>query len=116
MDLASKTCTPCEQLTEKYTIEQAQESLSKLKLNWEITDETKWLKITLKRGELGLKDYPALADLAHKISKMADEQDHHPRLYLTYYSLRVELRTFVVDGLTENDFIIAAKIEELLKS
>ena len=47
---------------------------------------------------------------------MAEEQGHHPDLYLTWGKVRVEIWTHKIDGLTESDFIFAAKAQSLLET
>ena len=50
---------------------------------------------------------------AQKIATIANQQDHHPDLGIHYKSVDVELTTHAIDGLSKNDFIMAAKIDEL---
>jgi 4a-hydroxytetrahydrobiopterin dehydratase len=51
--------------------------------------------------------------LVDRIAPIAEAEGHHPDLHLTYGSLRVDLWTHVAGGLTDNDFILAAKIEQI---
>ncbi|MBI4533312.1 MAG: 4a-hydroxytetrahydrobiopterin dehydratase, partial [Candidatus Melainabacteria bacterium] len=50
-------------------------------------------------------------DLANKVGEIAEQQGHHPDLFVAWGELRVELWTHKVNGLTESDFILAAKID-----
>jgi 4a-hydroxytetrahydrobiopterin dehydratase len=52
-------------------------------------------------------------ELVDKIAQLAEEEGHHPDLHLSYGSLRVELWTHAAGGLTENDFVLAAKIDQI---
>ncbi len=52
-------------------------------------------------------------ELINRIAPIAEEEGHHPDLHLTYGSLRVELWTHAAGGLTENDFVLAAKIDQI---
>ena len=52
--------------------------------------------------------------LVDRIAEVAEAEAHHPDLHLSYGSLRIELTTHAAGGLTENDFILAAKIDRLL--
>ncbi len=52
-------------------------------------------------------------ELVNRIARVAEEEQHHPDLYLSYAVLRVELWTHAAGGLTENDFVLAAKIDRL---
>ncbi len=61
-----------------------------------------------------LTDFEAALELANKIGRLAEDEGHHPDLHLTgYRNLSVALWTHAVGGLTENDFIMAAKIDAL---
>ena len=63
-----------------------------------------------------MKDFMAAIALINSIAEIAEKEDHHPDLHLTgYRNLRIELSTHSIGGLCENDFILAAKINELPK-
>ena len=58
-------------------------------------------------------DFKQALDFTNSIGRIAEEQGHHPDIFLTYGEVRVQLSTHSAGGLTENDFILAAKINEL---
>ncbi len=61
-----------------------------------------------------MKDFAAALDFFHRVGQVAEAEDHHPDLHLTgYRNVAIELSTHAVDGLTENDFILAAKIDQI---
>jgi len=60
------------------------------------------------------KNFVAAMAMAHKITEIAESENHHPDLHVSYRTLRVELTTHSVGGLTENDFIVAAKIDQII--
>jgi 4a-hydroxytetrahydrobiopterin dehydratase len=63
------------------------------------------------------KDFLDAVSLIQKIAPVAEAEDHHPDLHLTgYRKLTIELSTHAIGGLSENDFILAAKIDQLLLS
>ena len=65
----------------------------------------------------GMKDFMAAVQLIGQIAEVAESEDHHPDLHLTSYrKLRIDLATHAIGGLSENDFILAAKIEALPKT
>ena len=69
------------------------------------------------RREWQMKDFPAAVDLIIGIRDLAEAMDHHPDLHLTgYRRLAAELSTHSIEGLSENDFVLAAQIEGLPKS
>jgi 4a-hydroxytetrahydrobiopterin dehydratase len=66
------------------------------------------------RREWRVKDFLTALDFFQRIGQVAEAEDHHPDLHLTgYRNVAVELSTHAVGGLTENDFILAAKIDQL---
>ena len=61
-----------------------------------------------------MKNFTAAVRLINKIAEIAESENHHPDIHLTgYRKLRIELTTHALGGLTENDFIVAAKINVL---
>jgi len=66
------------------------------------------------RREWRARDFAAALAFFHRIGEVADREDHHPDVHLTgYRNVAVELWTHAAGGLTENDFILAAKIDAL---
>jgi 4a-hydroxytetrahydrobiopterin dehydratase len=66
------------------------------------------------RREWKVKDFAAALDFFQRVGQVAEAQDHHPDLHLTgYRNLAIELSTHAIGGLSENDFILAAKIDQL---
>ena len=66
------------------------------------------------RREWRVKDFATALDFFARVGQVAEAEDHHPDLHLTgYRSVAIELSTHAVGGLTENDFILAAKIDRL---
>lgn len=64
--------------------------------------------------DLRLKDFMAVVSLVRDIADLAEDEGHHPDLLLHgYRNLRIRVQTHAVGGLTDNDFILAAKIERL---
>jgi 4a-hydroxytetrahydrobiopterin dehydratase len=68
-------------------------------------------------AEYRMKDFAEGVRLISRIAEVAEVQDHHPDVHLTgYRRLKIELSTHSIGGLSENDFILAAKIDELPKN
>jgi len=57
-------------------------------------------------------DFAQALEFVNKVGAIAEDQDHHPEIWFTWGKVRVSVHTHAVDGLTENDFILAAKIDE----
>lgn len=110
-ELAGKKCVPCEGGVPALTAEQSKSCLPALP-GWTLAADAK----SLRRDYL-MKDFMAAVDFIRRVAEIAEAEDHHPDLHLTgYRRLAVELSTHAIGGLSENDFILAAKIERLPKA
>lgn len=108
--LAQRKCKPCEGGVEPLPQAAAQALLQDVP-GWELV-EGKAIRKTMK-----CKDFLDAVALIQKIAPIAEAEDHHPDLHLTgYRKLTIELSTHAIGGLSENDFILAAKIDQLLPS
>ncbi|OFY64288.1 MAG: hypothetical protein A3H98_13615 [Bacteroidetes bacterium RIFCSPLOWO2_02_FULL_36_8] len=106
--LSSKKCLPCEGLTFPLPSERCNELLKKLK-GWKIVEGNKIEKLIV------LKNFVQSLSLLNKIGKIAEAENHHPDMFLfSYKNVRITLSTHSIGGLSENDFIVAAKIDKLL--
>jgi 4a-hydroxytetrahydrobiopterin dehydratase len=108
MNLSKKHCVPCEGIGQPLSKEGAEKLLKELP-GWELSADAKNISRQLK-----LKNFMAAVKLIGRIAEIAEAEDHHPDIHLTgYRNLRVDLSTHALKGLSENDFIVAAKINEL---
>jgi 4a-hydroxytetrahydrobiopterin dehydratase len=106
-DLARRHCTACHGGSPALTAEQVREHLRAVP-DWKLTGDGHI------RREWRVKDFPVALDFFNRVGRIAEEEDHHPDLHLTgYRNVAVELSTHAVNGLTDNDFILAAKIDQL---
>lgn len=105
---ADRKCEPCMGGAKPLTVDQAAENLKGLK-GWRLGEQTQSLL-----SDYLMKDFAAAVEFINEIMKVAEASDHHPDLHLTgYRKLRVELSTHSIGGLSDNDFILAAKIDRL---
>ncbi|MDP3795077.1 MAG: 4a-hydroxytetrahydrobiopterin dehydratase [bacterium] len=79
-----------------------------LKTSWTVLDETKI------RREFTFRDFPEAMAFVNKVAQLAESENHHPDMHIFYSRVVIELWTHAIGGLSENDFIVAAKIEELV--
>ncbi len=106
--LRERTCKPCAGGAEPLPLSAAQALLQDV-AGWELV-EGKAIRKTVK-----CKDFLDAVSLIQKIAPIAEAEDHHPDLHLTgYRKLTIDLSTHAIGGLSENDFILAAKIDQLL--
>src|SRR3954452_3373021 len=107
-ELAKKKCAPCEGGVEAYSPEDARKQLASLP-GWQLAPDGKKI-----RREWVLKDFLAGVKFFNKVAKVAQSEDHHPDLHLVGYRKgAIELSTHAIGGLSENDFILAAKIDQV---
>jgi 4a-hydroxytetrahydrobiopterin dehydratase len=107
-DLADRRCVPCEGGVQALNREQTN-SLLEAVPSWKPAADGRSI-----RCEWRVKDFATALDFFHRIARIAEDQDHHPDLHLTgYRNVAVELSTHAIRGLSENDFILAAKIDHL---
>ena len=100
-----RKCVPCEGGIPPLDEKQIQEELSKVK-DWVLRKNSIEKDYTFNTYLDGL-------NFVYSIGKLAEEQGHHPEMNLGYKRLTVRLTTFAIGGLSENDFILASKIDEL---
>jgi len=109
-NLSKKKCVPCEGGVEALFCERAEELQKELNSEWMLIDQCRMLARSFV-----LPDFKTALELANKIGAIAEEEGHHPDLTLGYGNVGVELTTHAIGGLSENDFIVAAKIDEIAK-
>ena len=106
--LSQRTCKSCEGGTEPLPESAARRLLNDVR-GWEL------IKGTCIRRTVTCKNFLAAVQLIQTIAPIAEAEDHHPDLHLTGYKrLTIELSTHSIGGLSDNDFIMAAKISRLL--
>ena len=107
-ELTRKRCRPCEGGIPALSREQAEAIVRNLE-GWTLDPDAR--RIT---RSWSVKDFMAGIDFFNRIAAVAEAEDHHPDLHLEgYRKVTIALSTHAVKGLTENDFILAAKINEL---
>ena len=105
-DLASKTCVPCRGGVPALK----GQDLNNLKLQvpgWDIVNEHH----LHRRFEF--PDFVQALAFVNRVGELAEQQGHHPDIYLTWGKVEITIWTHKIDGLTESDFILAAKIDKL---
>lgn len=108
-ELNQKHCVPCEGGTAPLTQEEEEKYLSAVP-NWQI-DRTGVHQIS---RDFQCKNFMDAVSFISKIAELAEAEGHHPNLYLHDFKfLKVTLYTHAITGLSENDFIMAVKIDEL---
>ncbi len=108
--LAEQRCEPCEGGLEPLSRVQAEELMRALHDDW-VLDESAG-KITREFSFVG---FNRPVQFANAVAYIAGSEGHHPEITITYGSCRVSYWTHAIDGLSDNDFICAAKIDRLVE-
>src|SRR5947209_1393000 len=110
-NLAAKHCVPCEAGTPPLPIEEARAMLDQVP-GWELMEPAE--------GEAGVpmlvrrfrfKDFAEAMAFVNRVADLAEAEGHHPDIHISWNRVRLELTTHAIKGLSENDFILAAKVD-----
>ncbi len=105
-DLADRECIPCKGGVPPLEMDRIQELLAQLD-GWRAEGAHHLEK------RYTFPDFAGALELVNRVGVVAEEQNHHPDIWFTWGKARIEIRTHKIDGLTENDFVLAAKIDRL---
>ncbi len=106
MSLSQKHCVPCRGGVPPLKGAEL-DNLRKQVSGWDVVDEHHLSKT------YAFPDFVKALDFVNRTGAVAEQEGHHPDVYLSWGKVRVEIWTHKIDGLTESDFILAAKIDEL---
>lgn len=114
-DLLYKKCLPCEGGVKPFTRSDAESMLGQV-AGWQLVSEgsveSPLLMIT---REFSFKDFKEALLFVNRVGMLAEDEGHHPNIYLySWNKVRIELYTHAIGGLSENDFIVAAKINAMV--
>lgn len=107
VELADRKCVPCRGGTPPLTAEEIAPLFGQLAEGWRVEDDKRLIK------SYRFKNFVQAVDFVNAITTVAEEEGHHPDLYVRWGEVRVYLWTHKIDGLTESDFYMAAKIDRL---
>jgi 4a-hydroxytetrahydrobiopterin dehydratase len=110
MNLTAKKCTPCQGGIPPMTQDIAEKYLHEAP-EWELRDNATRLKRTFK-----FNNFADAMALAQKVGDLCEAEGHHPDLTVGWGYCKVEFQTHKINGLHENDFIMAAKVNRLADS
>lgn len=107
MNLLNKKCVACEGGIPPLTEEESAKYLSQT-LGWELLDDAKKIQ-----KEFTFKNFKEAMAFINKVADLAEKEGHHPDIHIYYNEVNLELWTHAIGGLSENDFILAAKINHI---
>lgn len=108
MTLAEKGCKPCKGETVPMSNDEATALLKKI-IGWSLVDGHLY-------KEFKFKDFMEAIGFVNNLAEVAEKEDHHPNISIQYNKVSIDLWTHAINGLSENDFILAAKMDKILLS
>lgn len=106
-NLSEKECIPCKGDTPALKGKELEELHDQLRGEWNLVDDHHLTR------DYTFDDFQGALDFTNRVGEMSEKQGHHPEIYLTWGKVTLEVYTHAIDGLTESDFIWAAKAENL---
>lgn len=105
--LAEKECVPCKGGVPPLRGEELRELAEELDAGWEVVEQHHLEK------EFSFPDFRQALEFTNEVGELAEAQGHHPDIHLAWGAVRVTVWTHKIDGLTESDFVFAAKVEAI---
>ncbi len=105
MDITKK-CIPCQGGVPKLNSEEITQFLSKIDNYWMVEDDRLF-------KDFDFNNYDQAVNFANNVVNIANEEEHHPYIHINYKNVRIILFTHKINGLHENDFLMAAKIDKI---
>jgi len=110
-DLASERCLPCEQGTPPMQMEDSLALLGGLDGKWRLTDDGRALT-----REITFKTFGRAMSFLNRVAEIAEREGHHPDFCLSRWNqVSLSLTTHAIGGLSRNDFVLAAKLQAVIK-
>lgn len=106
-ELANKKCHACNDQTSPLKGEALKKMQKQLGDDWKLVDEHHLEK------EYGFKNFKEALDFTNRVGAIAEQEGHHPDIYLAWGKVKLDLWTHKIGGLSENDFILAAKADSV---
>ena len=109
-DLLKKKCVPCEGGLIPFDISQIHKYQKKVD-GWNIANNDKKIYFLVKNFEF--KNFEESQNFINKVGKISEEEGHHPDISFGWGYAKINITTHAIEGLCENDFILAAKIDQI---
>lgn len=107
-ELLEKSCKPCEGGVKPLSSSEVTKLAQELDQHWKVSDDKKSIS-----RECSFKNYYQTIAFVNSVAWIAHREDHHPDLEVTYNRCKIIYTTHAIGGLSENDFICAAKVDTL---
>ena len=110
-DLLKKKCLPCEGGVPALDISEIHKYQKKID-GWEVKSDEK--KIYFLEKEFKFKNFLNSQKFINEVSKISENEGHHPDILFGWGYAKIKITTHAIEGLSENDFILAAKIDQII--
>ena len=110
-DLLNKKCVPCEGGVLPFDISEIHKYQKKVD-GWDIVKDDK--EIYFLKKEFNCKNFLESQKFLDKVGKISEEESHHPDINFGWGYAKIQITTHAIKGLSENDFILAAKIDQII--
>ena len=110
-DLINKKCTPCEGGIIPFDITEIHKYQKKVD-GWDISKDKKEIFLLYKK--FNFKNFIESQNFVNEVGKISEEEGHHPDILFGWGYAEIKITTHAIEGLSENDFILAAKIDQLI--
>ncbi|MFA6520255.1 MAG: 4a-hydroxytetrahydrobiopterin dehydratase [Candidatus Paceibacterota bacterium] len=104
-DLLNKKCVPCEGGVFPLTREEIPPYMAQIN-GWELSEDATEISKQYK-----FKDFIGAINFVNHVAEIAEAEGHHPDIHINYNKVKLVLSTHAIGGLSENDFILAAKVD-----
>ena len=109
-DLINKKCVPCEGGATPFDISEIHKYQKKVD-GWEIIKNDKNIYFLEKKFKF--KNFLASQDFVNKVGEISEQEGHHPDIMFGWGYAKINITTHAIEGLSENDFILASKIDKI---
>ena len=109
-DLFKKKCLPCEGGTIAFDISEIHKYQKKVD-GWEILEKK---KIFFLHKKINFKNFKESQGFINKVAEISESEGHHPDISFGWGYAEIKITTHAIEGLSENDFILAAKIDQII--
>ena len=110
-DLSKKKCLPCEGGVTSFDTSKIHKYLKKVD-GWDVSKDQK--EIFFLKKEFLFKNFLSSQSFINEVSRISEEEGHHPDITFGWGYAVIKITTHAIEGLSENDFILAAKIDQLI--
>ena len=104
-DLSEKRCVPCEGGVDKLTVQQIEQFMPEIP-EWRLQDD-----VLVRR--FNFDNFIQALEFTNQVGALSEAEAHHPEIVLNWGRVDLRIWTHAIDGLSENDFILAAKVDRL---